>query len=65
VESNVVFAQLPASSVAKLQAKHHFYIWDEYTHAPLKEIRIMTSFASREADVLEFVDDVKDSIQGC
>lgn len=50
VESNVVFAKLPASRIAALQAHFGFYTWNEQTH----EVRWMTAFDTREDDVDAF-----------
>ncbi|CAA9282045.1 MAG: Low-specificity L-threonine aldolase [uncultured Corynebacteriales bacterium] len=51
VEANAVFAVLPAAAVAPLQAAYPFYVWDEATG----EVRWMTSFATTEAEVDDFL----------
>jgi threonine aldolase len=51
VEANAVFAILPAGVVAPLQEAYPFYVWDEATG----EVRWMTSFATTEAEVDDFV----------
>jgi threonine aldolase len=51
VEANAVFAILPAGVVAPLQEVYPFYVWDESTG----EVRWMTSFATTEAEVDDFV----------
>ncbi|HST67589.1 MAG TPA: beta-eliminating lyase-related protein, partial [Mycobacteriales bacterium] len=51
VEANAVFAILPADVVAPLQEAYPFYVWDESTG----EVRWMTSFATTDADVDDFV----------
>lgn len=47
VEVNSVFAILPASVTARLQSRYPFYVWDESSG----EVRWMTSFDTRDADV--------------
>jgi threonine aldolase len=51
VEANAVFAILPAVAVAPLQEAYPFYVWDEATG----EVRWMTSFATTDAEVDDFV----------
>jgi threonine aldolase len=51
VEANAVFATLPADVVAPLQEAYPFYVWDESTG----EVRWMTSFATTEGEVDDFV----------
>jgi threonine aldolase len=51
VEANAVFAILPARAVAPLQEAYPFYVWDEATG----EVRWMTSFATTDAEVDDFV----------
>lgn len=51
VEANAVFALVPPAVVAPLQAAYPFYVWDEATG----EVRWMTSFATTDADVDDFV----------
>lgn len=51
VEANAVFAVIPPEAVAPLQAAYPFYVWDEATG----EVRWMTSFATTDADVDDFV----------
>jgi threonine aldolase len=51
VEANAVFAILPAAAVAPLQEVYPFYVWDEATG----EVRWMTSFATTDAEVDDFV----------
>ncbi len=50
VESNGVFAILPKAIIPKLQEKYFFYTWDEQKG----EVRWMTSFDTREEDILGF-----------
>jgi threonine aldolase len=51
VEANAVFAIPPAETVAPLQDVYPFYVWDESSG----EVRWMTSFATTEAEVDDFV----------
>ena len=51
VEANAVFAILPPGVTAPLQEAYPFYVWDESTG----EVRWMTSFATTEAEVDDFV----------
>ena len=46
--------KLPRELVAKLQAKHSFYIWSEAE--PI--VRWMCSFDTCEADIEDFVQDI-------
>ncbi|NUU21189.1 MAG: low specificity L-threonine aldolase [Streptomycetaceae bacterium] len=46
VQSNAVFAVLPAEVTARLQKRFRFYTWDESTG----EVRWMTAFDTTEAD---------------
>ncbi len=58
VEANAVFAIIPAQYVPALQAQYYFYIWNEAT----SEARLMTAFDTTEADVLDFVKLVKETV---
>jgi threonine aldolase len=51
VEANAVFAVPPREVVAPLQQRYPFYVWDEASG----EVRWMTSYATAEADVDDFV----------
>jgi threonine aldolase len=50
VQSNAVFATLPAGAIATLQAQFAFYVWDERR----SEARWMCSWDTTEEDVDEF-----------
>ncbi|MDP2334950.1 MAG: low specificity L-threonine aldolase [Bacteroidota bacterium] len=50
VEANGVFAIVPPEIIPQLQEKYFFYMWDEYR----SEVRWMTSFDTREADIYNF-----------
>lgn len=54
VQANAVFAILPSAVTARLQERHHFYVWDHRTG----EVRLMCSWDTNEADIDAFVDDV-------
>lgn len=52
VDANAVFAMLPEGMTERLQRDFHFYVWNETTG----EVRLMTSWATAESDVDEFVE---------
>ena len=52
VQSNAVFAQIPAEWIKPLRDFRFFYVWDEATHA----LRWMTSFDMRSEDIRAFTD---------
>lgn len=51
VESNAVFAKIPAHLIPALQKEFFFYVWDE----EVSEVRWMCSFDTTEADIDAFV----------
>ncbi|MEW6238065.1 MAG: low specificity L-threonine aldolase [Candidatus Omnitrophota bacterium] len=51
VESNAVFAIVPAEIIPKIQEKFFFYVWNEET----SEVRWMTSFDTIPEDICDFV----------
>lgn len=55
VEANGVFAIVPRGIIPLLQEKYFFYMWDEFR----SEVRWMTSFDTREEDILNFVAMIK------
>lgn len=60
--SNQIFPILPDSIIDKLQGKFSFYVWkkiDEYNSA----IRLVTSWATEEKQVLDFISDLKNYTQ--
>jgi threonine aldolase len=59
VESNGVFAILPAKHIPQLQKKYFFYVWNEET----SEVRFMTSFDTTEDDIYAFVALIKKTIK--
>lgn len=58
VDSNAVFAIIPAWLDEELHKKHYYYIWDE----DINEVRWMCSFNTSKEDIDEFVADVKSII---
>ncbi|MGD9016898.1 MAG: low specificity L-threonine aldolase [Desulfobacterales bacterium] len=55
VETNAVFATLPAGWIPDLQVRYPFYVWDENTG----EVRWMTSFDTEPEDIEGFLDALK------
>src|SRR6266511_2156037 len=58
VEANGVFALVPKRYVPLLQKKYFFYVWNEET----SEVRFMTSSATTEDDIADFVGLVKKTV---
>lgn len=58
VESNGVFATVPSKCIPQLQKKYFFYVWDE----EISEVRLMASFDTTEADIQEFLDVVRKTL---
>jgi threonine aldolase len=54
VETNAVFARIPAQAVAALQQQYFFYVWNPEP-ADTPEARFMCSFDTTEDDVRAFV----------
>lgn len=50
VQSNGVFAIIPADIITKLQQEYFFYVWDE----DINEVRWMTSFDTTDEDIERF-----------
>ena len=59
VQSNGVFAEIPAQFVPALQKKYFFYVWDEET----SECRFMASFDTTEDDIRDFVALVRKTVK--
>ena len=59
VQSNAVFAKIPAKWVKPLRQNHFFYVWDEKTF----ECRWMTSWDLTEADILSFTAELEQQAQ--
>ncbi len=58
VESNGIFALIPAEIIDDLQKKFFFYIWDENR----SEVRWMTSYDTTRNDVEEFVELIRSKL---
>lgn len=58
VETNAVFATLPAPAITALQREFAFYVWDEHTN----EVRWMCSWDTTEDDVDSFAQAVSASL---
>ena len=52
---NAVFAILPAHIIPALQAKYHFYLWNEHRN----EVRLMCSWNTSEGMIDSLVDDIR------
>ena len=59
VETNGVFAVIPAKYVPVLQKKYFFYVWNE----EISEVRFMASFDTSEDDVRDFVQFVRETVK--
>jgi threonine aldolase len=60
VEANGVFAQIPRESIATLQDRYFFYVWDEEQSV----VRWMCAFDTTEQDVREFARFVRETVTG-
>ena len=58
VEANAVFATIPPGAVASLQEACYFHVWNEAA----SEARLITSFDTTEADVMEFAALVRQAV---
>ncbi len=58
VEANAVFATIPPAIVPSLQEACYFHIWNEAA----SEARLITSFDTTEADVMEFAALVREAV---
>jgi len=58
VETNAVFAILPAEAIEKLKQRYFFYMWD----ASRNEVRWMTAFNTTEQDIEDFVNALKEAL---
>lgn len=59
VECNAIFATLDRAAIAAIQQRYFFYVFDE----ALPEVRWMTHFATREADVDRFADCLEETFR--
>ncbi|MFO7659791.1 MAG: low specificity L-threonine aldolase [Candidatus Cloacimonadaceae bacterium] len=55
VPANAVFAILPAAIIPPLQAKYHFYLWNEHRY----EVRLMCSWDTTPDMIEAFIEDIK------
>ncbi|MFN8672425.1 MAG: low specificity L-threonine aldolase [Candidatus Sericytochromatia bacterium] len=55
VEVNALFLILPKPIIEKLLEKYNFYYWNE----AINEIRLMSSFNTKEEDIINFSNDLK------
>jgi threonine aldolase len=60
VESNVVFARVPPRAIAQIDAKYHFYVWNENESI----VRWMTCFDTTPEEIREFAATVKGAVEG-
>jgi threonine aldolase len=58
VETNGVFAIIPAEYIPALQEKYFFYVWDP----EISEVRLMASFDTTEEDIRDFVQFVRETV---
>ncbi|MFP5222079.1 MAG: threonine aldolase family protein [Acidobacteriota bacterium] len=63
VETNAVFARIPAKAVSALQERYFFYVWNA-SRADAPEVRWMCSFDTTEQDVLDFVQALRGVMAG-
>lgn len=56
--SNQIFPILPNDIISELEKKYAFYVWSKPDETS-SSIRLVTSWATKEAAVLEFIDDLK------
>jgi len=59
VEGNGVFAKIPRRTIARLQRRYFFYVWNEEESV----VRWMCSFDTTEEDVKSFVKFVKETVR--
>jgi threonine aldolase len=58
VEVNAVFCIMPAEVAQRMQTKFPFYTWNEQT----EEVRLMCSWDTREQDIHEFIEALKQEL---
>ena len=56
--SNQIFPILPNKLIKEIEKKYSFYIWERFDHNS-SVIRLVTSWATSEEKVTEFIDEVK------
>ncbi len=57
-ETNQIFPILPNSIIKKLSEKHGFYVWSKGKNN-MSIIRLVTSWATKEEEINEFLNDLK------
>jgi threonine aldolase len=62
VQANAVFALIPPDVVEPLREQFGFYVWDERTGSPNKEVRWMCSWDTTEQDVDELLAAVRSAV---
>jgi threonine aldolase len=60
--SNQIFPILPHKCIEELQKKYSFYIWQKID-SEYAAIRIVTSWATKEEDILVFIEDMKQLVK--
>ncbi|WP_214411406.1 threonine aldolase family protein [Sphaerisporangium fuscum] len=60
VESNAVFASLPAGAIEELRSRYLFHVWD----ATDNTVRWMTAFDTSPEDVDAFISDIRKAVKG-
>ena len=55
VETNALFLTMPKHLIAELHKKWSFYFWNEEEG----EIRLVTSFDTKEKDIDDFIDSIR------
>ncbi|MFW5707171.1 MAG: threonine aldolase family protein [Bacteroidota bacterium] len=59
VQTNAVFASIPANIIKPLQEKYFFYVWNP----TMNEVRWMTHFNTTEQDIEDFVNCIEELLQ--
>ncbi|MGG3177917.1 aminotransferase class I/II-fold pyridoxal phosphate-dependent enzyme [Priestia megaterium] len=60
--SNQIFPILPHKCIEELQKKYSFYVWQRID-SEYAAIRIVTSWATKEEDILVFIEDMKQLVK--
>ncbi|RLD61503.1 MAG: threonine aldolase [Bacteroidetes bacterium] len=58
-ETNQIFPIIPNSIIEKLNIKHGFYVWSKDENN-MSVIRLVTSWATKEEEIYEFMNDLKE-----
>ena len=59
VESNAIFARIPAAAIKPLRQRFFFYVWNDAT----AEVRWMTTWDTTEADVTAFAAAIREEVE--